>query len=171
MIRRIFLLLLANIQIINARLITTSIEMRSSERMREYSAFNLISEEEYYLKYPKDQNEVQAYELTESFVKSIMENRINYAKLTPTHREINKYLLKSEIVDKSFSKYKIFKIKPIDTAFKSTALLYTKRGFYKTELYIGNNKEDKLEIFNLNITYSTKAMGEIKNDMIFYKAN
>ncbi|UGQ17448.1 hypothetical protein [Borrelia sp. RT1S] len=169
MIRKILLLLFVNTSIINARLITTSIEMRASEEMKEYYTFNLILEEEYYTRYPKSQNEMQVYELTEIFTKSIIKNKVDYAAVTPTYREINKYLLKSEIIDRSFYKHKIFKVKPIDTVFKSTALLYTKKGFYKLELYIGNNKKNVPEIFNLNITYFTKAMSEIKNEMIFYR--
>ncbi|WKC58211.1 hypothetical protein [Borrelia sp. P9F1] len=170
MIRKMLLLLFLNTSIINARLITTSIEMRASEETKEYFTFNLILEEEYYTKYPKSQNEMQAYEITEIFAKSIMTNKVNYNAIAPSHREINKYLLKSETIDKSFYKHKIFKIKPIDnTVFKSTALLYTKKGFYKLELYIGNNKKNKPEILNLNITHFTKPMNEIKNEMIFYR--
>ncbi|AYE36523.1 hypothetical protein DB313_03520 [Borrelia turcica IST7] len=170
MIKKIFLLFLINTSL-NSRLITTSIEKRASEETKKYSAFNLILEEEYYTKYPKSQNEIQIYELTENFIKSIIKGKVNYTTITPAYREINQYLLRSEIIDKSFLKYKIFKIKPMDTVFKSLALLYTKKGFYKVELYIGNNKKNKLEIFNLNTSYFIKNMDEIKNEMIFYRTN
>ncbi|QMU99424.1 hypothetical protein F0310_03325 [Borrelia sp. A-FGy1] len=170
MIKKIFLLFIINTTL-NSRLITTSIEKRVSEETKEYSAFNLILEEEYYTKQPKSQIEIQIYELTENFIKSIIKNKVNYTKINPSYREINKYLLRSEIIDKTFLKYKIFKIKPMDTVFRSIALLYTKKGFYKLELYIGNNKEKKLEIFNSNMTYFIKNIKEIKNRMVFYRTN
>ncbi|BDU62660.1 hypothetical protein BOFE_02000 [Candidatus Borrelia fainii] len=168
MIKKIFLLLIINTSIYS-RLITTSIKKRSSEAMKKYSAFNLIIEEEYYTKHPKDTHEMQIYELTENFIKSILKDKINYKALTPTYKEANKYLLQSEIVDKDFSKYKIFKIKAINSIFKTSALIYTKKGFYKLELHIGNNNKNKLEIFNLNMSYFTKQLNEISNAMIFYK--
>ncbi|AHH03669.1 Hypothetical protein BHY_0718 [Borrelia nietonii YOR] len=168
MIRKIFMLLIINTSIYS-RLITTSIEKRSSETNRQYSSFNLIIEEEYYTQYPKNTHEIQIYELTENFLKSILRNNIDYATITPTYKEANKYLLQSEIIDKDFLKYKIFKIKTIDSLFKSSALIYTKKGFYKLELHIGNNNKNKLEIFNLNMSYFTKNLNEISNELIFYK--
>ncbi|AWG43024.1 hypothetical protein CR532_03515 [Candidatus Borreliella tachyglossi] len=170
MIKIIFLILFFNIAL-HSRLITTSIETRTSEEIKKYSAFNLILEEEYYTKHPKIQNEIDIYELTEKFTKSIIKGKIDYTAMSPTYSEVNKYLLKGEIIDKSFLQYKIFKIKAMDKIFKSLALLYTKKGFYKLELYIGNNKKNKLEIFNLNISYFKKNPNEIKNEMIFYKTN
>ncbi|AHH12696.1 Hypothetical protein BHO_0048200 [Borrelia hermsii YBT] len=168
MIKKIFLLLIINTSIYS-RLITTSIEKRSSETTRQYSSFNLITKEEYYTKYPKNTHEIQIYELTENFIKSILKDKIDYTSITPTYKEANRYLLQSEIIDKNFSKYKIFKIKTIDSIFKSSALIYTKKGLYKLELHIGNNNKNKLEIFNLNMSYFTKSPNEISNELIFYK--
>ncbi|BCR21268.1 hypothetical protein [Borrelia miyamotoi] len=170
MIKKIFLILIINTQI-HSRLITTSIEKRSSETSKKYSAFNLIIEEEYYTKHPKNTYEIQIYKLTENFIKSIIKGKIDYTKITPTYREANKYLLQGEIIDNSFTNYKIFKIKTIDSIFKSSALIYTKKGFYKLELYIGNNNKNRLEIFNLNIPYFTKNLNEISNEMIFYRSH
>ncbi|ETZ18852.1 hypothetical protein BDCR2A_00825 [Borrelia duttonii CR2A] len=169
MIKKILLFLIINTSI-HSRLITPSIEKRSSESIKKYSAFNLLIEEEYYIQHPKSTHEIQIYELTENFIKSILKNKIDDSKITPTYRETNKYLLQSEIIDKDFTKYKIFKIKTIDSIFKSSALIYTTKGFYKLELYISNNK-DKLEIFNLNPSYFTKNPNEITNEMIFYNNN
>ncbi|AAX17172.1 hypothetical protein [Borrelia hermsii] len=168
MIKKIFLLLIINTSIYS-RLITTSIEKRSSETTRQYSSFNLITEEAYYTQYPKNTHEIQIYELTENFIKSIFKDKIDYTAITPTYKEANQYLLQSEIIDKDFSKYKIFKIKTIDSIFKSSALIYTKKGFYKLELHMGNNNKNKLEIFNLNMSYFTKSPNEISNELIFYK--
>ena len=169
MIKKTFLFLIINIQI-HSRLITTSIEKRSSESSKKYSAFNLIIEEEYYTKYPKNTHEIQIYKLTENFIKSIIKDKIDYTNITPTYKEANRYLIQDEIIDNDFSKYKIFKIKTISSIFKSSALIYTKKGFYKLELYIGNNKKNKLEIFNLNMQYFTKNLNEISNEIIFYRS-
>ncbi|AHH08642.1 hypothetical protein baBA2_000667 [Borrelia anserina] len=169
MIKKIFLLLIINTSI-HSKLITTSIKKRSSETTRQYSSFNLIIEEEYYTKHPKSTHEIQIYELTENFLKSILKDQIDYNKITPTYREANKYLIQSEILDKDFLKYKIFKIKTIDSIFKSSALIYTKRGFYKLELYISNNGKNEMDIFNINISYFTQNLSEISNEMIFYKS-
>ncbi|WP_024653375.1 hypothetical protein [Borrelia persica] len=167
MIRKILLLLSINTSIYS-RLITSSIEKRSSEVIKKYHAFNLITEEEYYTQNPKSTNEIEIYEITENFIKSIFNNKIDYTKITPRYRETNKYLLNSEIIDKDFLKYKIFKIKTIDSIFKSSALIYTKQGFYKLELYIGKDSKEKLEIFNINPSYFKKNLNEISNEIIFY---
>ncbi|BCR22083.1 hypothetical protein [Borrelia sp. HM] len=169
MIQKVFFLIMISIQI-HSRLITTSIEKRSSESPKRYSAFNLIIEEEYYTKYPKNTYEIQIYKLTENFIKSIIKGKIDYNNITPTYKEANKYLIQDEIIDNDFSKYKIFKIKTINSIFKSSALIYTKKGFYKLELYVGNNNKNKLEIFNLNMQYFTKNLKEISNEIIFYRS-
>ncbi|AHH10866.1 hypothetical protein bcCo53_000673 [Borrelia coriaceae] len=168
MTKKIFLIFVITTSIYS-RLITTSIEKRSAEATKKYSAFNLIIEEEYYTKYPKSTHEIEIYKLTENFIKSILKDKIDYSTITPAYKEANQYLIQSEIIDKDFSKYKIFKIKTIDSIFKSLALIYTKKGFYKLELYIGNNSKNKLEIFNLNMSYFTKNLNEISNSMLFYK--
>lgn len=152
---------------LNARLLDISIEKRANEEIKKYSSYNLILEKEYYTNFPTSEIEKNIYNLTEHFVKSIMLNKANYGLLNLNYREANKYLIQSELIDKKFLKYKIFKIKNINGIFKSYSLIYTKKGFYKLELYIENNTEP-LKIFNLNITYFLKSVNKISNEMIFF---
>ncbi|WPM05667.1 hypothetical protein QIA41_00875 [Borreliella sinica] len=159
------LLTLLNLPI-NARLLDISIETRVNEEIKKYSSFNLILEKEYYTNFPTSEIEKNIYELTEHFVKSIILNKTDYNLLNSNYKEVNKYLIQSELIDKKFLKYKIFKIKNINGIFKSYSLIYTKEGFYKLELYIENNTEP-IKIFNLNITYFLKNSDEISNEMIF----
>ncbi|WKC80040.1 hypothetical protein [Borreliella tanukii] len=159
------LLTLLNLSL-NARLLNISIEKRANEEIKKYSSFNLILEKEYYTSLPTSEIEKNIYKLTEHFVKSIMLNKIDYSSLNLNYKEANKYLIQSELIDNKFLKYKIFKIKNINGTFKSYSLIYTKKGFYKLELYIENNTES-LEIFNLNITYFSKNSDKISNEMIF----
>ncbi|WP_029362174.1 hypothetical protein [Borreliella garinii] len=151
---------------LNARLLNISIEKRASEEIKKYSSFNLILEKEYYTNFPTSEIEKNIYKLTEHFVKSIMLNKTDYSLLNSNYKEINKYLIQSELIDNKFLKYKIFKIKNINGIFKSYSLIYTKTGFYKLELYIENNVEP-IKIFNLNITYFLKNSDKISNEMIF----
>nr|WP_267917845.1 hypothetical protein [Borreliella garinii] len=146
---------------LNARLLNISIEKRASEEIKKYSSFNLILEKEYYTNFPTSEIEKNIYKLTEHFVKSIMLNKTDYSLLNSNYKEVNKYLIQSELIDNKFLKYKIFKIKNINGIFKST-----KTGFYKLELYIENNVEP-IKIFNLNITYFLKNSDKISNEMIF----
>ncbi|WKC85565.1 hypothetical protein [Borreliella lusitaniae] len=152
---------------INARLLNISIESRANEKIKEYSSFNLILEKEYYTNFPKSEIEKNIYNLTEHFVKSIMQNKTDYSLLNSSYKEVNKYLMQSEVIDNKFLKYKIFKIKNINGTFKSYSLIYTKKGFYKLELYIENNTEP-IKIFNLNITYFLNNSNKISNEMIFF---
>ncbi|WNY66097.1 hypothetical protein QIA45_03385 [Borreliella andersonii] len=152
---------------LNARLLDISIEKRANEEIKKYSSYNLILEKEYYTNFPTSEIEKNIYNLTEHFVKSMMLNKTNYGLLNLSYREANKYLIQSELIDKKFLKYKIFKIKNINGIFKSYSLIYTKKGFYKLELYIENNTEP-LKIFNLNITYFSKNLNKISNEMIFF---
>lgn len=151
---------------LNARLLNISIEKRASEEIKKYSSFNLILEKEYYTNFPTSEIEKNIYKLTEHFVKSIMLNKTDYSLLNSNYKEVNKYLIQSELIDNKFLKYKIFKIKNINGIFKSYSLIYTKMGFYKLELYIENNVEP-IKIFNLNITYFLKNSDKISNEMIF----
>ncbi|WP_324280775.1 hypothetical protein PT144_03405 [Borreliella garinii] len=151
---------------LNARLLNISIEKRASEEIKKYSSFNLILEKEYYTNFPTSEIEKNIYKLTEHFVKSIMLNKTDYSLLNSNYKEVNKYLIQSELIDNKFLKYKIFKIKNITGIFKSYSLIYTKTGFYKLELYIENNVEP-VKIFNLNITYFLKNSDKISNEMIF----
>ncbi|MBB6042658.1 hypothetical protein QIA34_03950 [Borreliella yangtzensis] len=159
------LLTLLNLSL-NARLLNISIERRANEEIKKYSSFNLILEKEYYTDFPTSEIEKNIYKLTEHFVKSIMLNKINYGLLNSNYKEVNKYLIQSELIDNKFLKYKVFKIKNINGIFKSYSLIYTKKGFYKLELYIENNTEP-LKILNLNITYFLKTSDKISNEMIF----
>ncbi|WKC75461.1 hypothetical protein QIA36_03945 [Borreliella yangtzensis] len=159
------LLTLLNLSL-NARLLNISIERRVNEEIKTYSSFNLILEKEYYTGLPTSEIEKNIYKLTEHFVKSIMLNKINYGLLNSNYKEVNKYLIQSELIDNKFLKYKVFKIKNINGIFKSYSLIYTKKGFYKLELYIENNTEP-LKILNLNITYFLKTSDKISNEMIF----
>lgn len=159
------LLTLLNLSL-NARLLNISIERRANEEIKKYSSFNLILEKEYYTGLPTSEIEKNIYKLTEHFVKSIMLNKINYGLLHSNYKEVNKYLIQSELIDNKFLKYKVFKIKNINGIFKSYSLIYTKKGFYKLELYIENNTEP-LKILNLNITYFLKTSDKISNEMIF----
>nr|WP_267915608.1 hypothetical protein [Borreliella garinii] len=151
---------------LNARLLNISIEKRASEEIKKYSSFNLILEKEYYTNFPTSEIEKNIYKLTEHFVKSIMLNKTDYSLLNSNYKEVNKYLIQSELIDNKFLKYKIFKIKNINGISKSYSLIYTKTGFYKLELYIENNAEP-IKIFNLNITYFLKNSDKISNEMIF----
>lgn len=151
---------------LNARLLNISIEKRASEEIKKYSSFNLILEKEYYTNFPTSEIEKNIYKLTEHFVKSIMLNKTDYSLLNSNYKEVNKYLIQSELIDNKFLKYKIFKIKNINGIFKSYSLIYTQKRFYKLELYIENNVEP-IKIFNLNITYFLKNSDKISNEMIF----
>ncbi|WP_151060328.1 hypothetical protein [Borreliella turdi] len=151
---------------LNARLLNISIEKRVKEEIKKYSSFNLILEKEYYTDFPTSEIEKNIYKLTENFVKSIILNKPDYNLLNSNYKEANKYLIQSELIDNKFLKYKIFKIKNINGIFKSYSLIYTKKGFYKLELYIEKNTEP-IKIFNLNITYFLKNLDKISNEMIF----
>ncbi|AJA90462.1 hypothetical protein OY14_03370 [Borreliella chilensis] len=153
---------------LNARLLDISIEKRASIEIRQHSSFNLILKKEYYTNLPTSEIEKNIYKLTQHFIKSILINRIDYSLINSNYREANKYLIQSELIDKKFSKYKTFKIKNINGAFKSYSLIYTKKGFYKLELYIENNTEP-IKIFNLNITYFLNNPDKISNEMIFFQ--
>ncbi|QFI14771.1 hypothetical protein QIA37_03965 [Borrelia sp. CA_690] len=155
---------------LNARLLNISIEKRAKEEIKKYSSFNLILEKEYYTGFPTIEIEKNIYQLTEHFVKSIILNKIDYSLLNSNYKEVNKYLIQSELIDKKFLKYKIFKVQNINGIFKSYSLIYTKKGFYKLELYIENNAEH-LKIFNLNINYFLKTSDKISNEMIFSPQN
>ncbi len=96
-----------------------------------------------------------------------MINKTDYSLLNLNYKEANKYLIQSELIDTKFLKYKIFKIKNINGNLKSYSLIYTKKGFYKLELYIENNTEP-IKILNLNITYFLKNSDKISNEMIFF---
>ncbi|WKC78205.1 hypothetical protein QIA31_03905 [Borreliella turdi] len=151
---------------LNARLLNISIEKKVKEEIKKYSSFNLILEKEYYTDFPTSEIEKNIYKLTENFVKSIILNKPDYNLLNSNYKEANKYLIQSELIDNKFLKYKIFKIKNINGIFKSYSLIYTKKGFYKLELYIEKNTEP-IKIFNLNITYFLKNLDKISNEMIF----
>ncbi|WKC79124.1 hypothetical protein QIA30_03945 [Borreliella turdi] len=151
---------------LNARLLNISIDKKAKEEIKKYSSFNLILEKEYYTDFPTSEIEKNIYKLTENFVKSIILNKPDYNLLNSNYKEANKYLIQSELIDNKFLKYKIFKIKNINGIFKSYSLIYTKKGFYKLELYIEKNTEP-IKIFNLNITYFLKNLDKISNEMIF----
>ncbi len=93
---------------LNARLLNISIEKRVNEEIKKYSSFNLILEKEYYTNFPTSEIEKNIYQLTEHFVKSIMLNKTDYSLLNSNYREVNKYLIQSELIDNKFLKYKIF---------------------------------------------------------------
>ncbi len=96
---------------LNARLLNISIEKRVNEEIKKYSSFNLILEKEYYTNFPTSEIEKNIYQLTEHFVKSIMLNKTDYSLLNSNYREVNKYLIQSELIDNKFLKYKILKLK------------------------------------------------------------
>ncbi len=96
---------------LNARLLNISIEKRASEEIKKYSSFNLILEKEYYTNFPTSEIEKNIYKLTEHFVKSIMLNKTDYSLLNSNYKEVNKYLIQSELIDNKFLKYKYLKLK------------------------------------------------------------
>nr|WP_267585841.1 hypothetical protein [Borreliella afzelii] len=143
---------------LNARLLDLSIEKKVNEEIKQYSSFNLILEKEYYTNFPTSEIEKNIYKLTEHFVKSIMINKTDYSLLNLNYKEANKYLIQSELIDTKLN---------INGNLKSYSLIYTKKGFYKLELYIENNTEP-IKILNLNITYFLKNSDKISNEMIFF---
>lgn len=102
---------------------------KSRWRNKKYSSYNLILEKRILYQFSNKRNRKNIYKLTEHFVKSIMLNKTNYSLLNSNYKEANKYLIQSELIDKKFLKYKIFKIKNINGIFKSHSLIYTKKDF------------------------------------------